>query len=156
MPYCKINQKKSCLLKSILLGLFKLKRNNNMALSMWKLERELKDLCVKCTTLKESTAKKYAKSLFDKFSSEEGCISQNSDSEYYRQMIIKNNLVKALNVLKRGQIESDRFVVKLKDITYVEFIKDEIKVTTKDGKLFLYGEGFEYLEYVFKYNERYY
>lgn len=127
-----------------------------MNLSQWVLEKELKDLCMKCTTLKPSTAKKYAKDLFDKFSTREGCISQFSDNEYYRQRNIKNNLVKAFNSLKSGIIESDRFVVKLKDVIHVEFIKDEIKVTTRDKKVFRYGEGFEYLEYVFKDKKDYY
>ena len=126
-----------------------------MSLDKWSLERELKDLCVKCAGLKPATAKKYAQDFFNKFSDEKGAISYYSEKEYKEQRKEKENLGKALNVLKNQCITSDSSVLKLEDISYVDFQEKVVEITTKNNKVIRYGEGFEYLKYVFKYQNHY-
>jgi len=114
----------------------------------WELRHELKDLCVKCTTLKPPTAKKYAKKFFDKF--DEDCITDISQTRVNELHQSINDLEKALTVLKSGNIESINSVLRIKDVSYIEF-KDSgvIEVTTKNDKLIRYTEGFSFLKYVF-------
>lgn len=125
-----------------------------MRLDKWTFKRELKELCEKCTTLKPSTAGKYANDLFNKF--EGGCISLYTEKEYEKLRNVKDDLTEALNTLKKGLIESDISVLKLKDVSYVEFQEDVIVITTKNKQIIRYAKGFEYLKYVFKYNNRYF
>ena len=117
-----------------------------MGLNKWEFREELKELCAKCVGLKPATAKKYAQDLYNKFSSEEGCISFYSDKEYKEN----RKLTRALADLKAGVIISDNSSLKIEDISYVDFQEKVIEITTKHGKVIRYGEGFEYLEYVFK------
>jgi hypothetical protein len=126
-----------------------------MNLGKWEFKRELQKLCAKCTELKPSTAKKYSNELFDKFS-EDGCISHYSEKEYQKQSEQKQNLGKALNTLKEGCITSDSSVLKLEDVSYVDFQENVIEITTKNKQVIRYAKGFEYLKYVFKYQNHYY
>lgn len=126
-----------------------------MSLGKWDLKRELNELCVKCAVIKPSTAKKYAQDLFNKFSDEKGCISYYSEKDYKREREQKENLGKALNTLKNGCITSDSSVLKLEDVSYVDFKENVVEITTKNQKVIRYGEGFEYLKYVFKYQNYY-
>ena len=127
-----------------------------MGLGKWYFKKELIDLCVKCTSIKPSTAKKYARKLFDKHSTEKGCISYNTQKEYRELQKVKDYLSDALNTLKLGYIVSNDSVLKLEDVSHVEFKKDFIEVYSKNNKLIRYGKGFEYLKYVFNYNQYYY
>ena len=104
-----------------------------MNLGKWKFKRELQELCVKCTELKPSTAKKYSNELFNKFS-KDGCISNYSEKEYQKQSEQKQNLGKALNTLKEGCITSDSSVLKLEDVSYVDFQENVIEITTTKSR----------------------
>ena len=126
-----------------------------MSLGKWEFKRELQKLCAKCTELKPSTAKKYANELFDKFS-EDGCISSYSEKKYKKQSEQKQNLGKALNTLKEGCITSDSSVLKLEDVSYVDFQENVIEVTTKNKQVIRYAKGFEYLKFVFTSQNYYY
>jgi hypothetical protein len=126
-----------------------------MSLGKWEFKRELQKLCAKCTELKPSTAKKYANELFDKFS-EDGCISSYSEKKYQKQSEQKHNLGKALNTLKEGCITSDSCVLKLEDVSYVDFQENVIEVTTKNKQVIRYAKGFEYLKFVFTSQNYYY
>lgn len=126
-----------------------------MILGKWQFQRELQELCTKCTELKPSTAKKYARKLFAKFS-QDGCISHYSDKDYQKLHEQKQNLGKALNTLKEGCITSDSSVLKLEDVSYVEFQENVIEITTKNQQIIRYAKGFEYLKYVFKYQNHFY
>ncbi len=123
-----------------------------MELNKWKFQKELNDLCEKCTKLKPSTAKKHAKKLFDKFS-EDGCISFYTEKQYIEQRDIKINLFKALRILNEGCIISENSVLKLEDVSYVEFKENGIQITTKNKQVILYSKEFEYLKYVFNYTK---
>ncbi len=116
-----------------------------------ELQKELEALCVKCIGLKASTAKVYAQKLFNKYSQEDGCISWNSDKEWKQKCIEKQNLKKALDVLKTGFIKADTSFLKLEDISYIKFKEEIIEITTKNGKIINYDlKSFEYLKDVFK------
>lgn len=128
-------------------------KTNIMSLGKWQLKKDLNELCVKCTNLKPSTTKKYAKELFDKY--EGDCISDYTEQEYDEKNTLKNNLVHALNTLKKGYIQSGNSILKLEDVSYVDFQENVIEITTKNKKVIRYGEGFKYLEYVFKYSSYY-
>ncbi len=121
-----------------------------MELHKWKLQEELKELCINCVGLKPSTAKKYAQNLFNKFSDDDGCISNHSSNDYFKIHTKKEDLLKALYVLKTGIITSSSSVLKIEDISYVDFQEKAIEITTKNGKVIRYNECFEYLKYVFK------
>jgi len=122
-----------------------------MNLSKWSLKEDLKELAIKCTSLKESTAKKYAGELYTKFSEDTGCITNYSNVRFDEQQVQIRALHKSLNVLKNGIIQSEDFVLKLEDVSSASFEKEVIIVETKNGKIIKLGKGYEYLKYVFKY-----
>ncbi len=103
--------------------------------------------------MKTSTAKIYANKLFNKF--EGNGISHYSDNENDRMFNVKQKLISALNTIKIGYIEADNKVLKLKDVSFVDIEENVIIITTKNGEKIRYAKGFEYLEYVFKYNSYY-
>jgi len=114
----------------------------------WELRHELKDLCVKCTTLKPSTAKKHATKFFDKFDGH--CITNINQTRIDKLNQSNNDLKKALRVLKSGNIEANESVLKIEDVSYVKFEDSGvIRVTTKNDKLIRYDESFSHLKYVF-------
>ncbi len=66
---------------------------------------------------------------------------------------IKINLFKALRILNQGCIISENCVLKLEDVSYVEFKENGIQITTKNKQVILYSKEFEYLKYVFNYTK---
>ena len=124
-------------------------------MNKWELKWELVELCVKCAGLKPSTAKSYARKFYAKHEENgDSCVSWHSDKQWKEKCNDYDNLTKALNTLKNGIITSDAFVLKLEDVSHVDFKENAIEITTKNGKAIKFGKGFEYLEYVFKYNNR--
>jgi len=125
-------------------------------MNKWELKWELVELCVKCAGLKPSTAKSYARKFYAKHEeNKNSCISYHSDIQWDKKCKDYENLIRALNTLKNGIITSDAFVLKLEDVSHIDFKEGVIEITTKNGKVINFGKGFEYLEYVFKYNDRY-
>jgi hypothetical protein len=124
-------------------------------MNKWELKSELINLCAKCAGLKPSTAKSYARKFFDKSTeTDDSCISWYTVRHWNEKTKEVQKLTQALNTLKHGLIKSDTCILKLEDVSYVDFKEDVTEITTKSGKVIKYGKGFEYLEYVFKYNNR--
>jgi hypothetical protein len=122
----------------------------------WTFHKELKDLCVKCTELKPSTAEKKARELFNKYDGEVIGYA-NIDERISDFNKSKTRLIKALNCVKLGFITSNNDVVYLKDVVKVDFEENGvISVQTKHSGQIRYAKGFEYLKYVFKYLDDFY
>ena len=123
-------------------------------MNKWVLQKELADLCAECTTLKPSTARKYARDLFNKFDGKG--ISCYPEKEFEDERSKTNALAKALSAIKRGKIEAENQVLMLEEIGRVDFEGGAIIITTKNNTVHRHGEVFEYLKYVFKDNNYYY
>lgn len=118
-------------------------------LGVWDLKRELEDLCVKCTSLKPSTAKKYARDLFYKFNdSRDSCINFWTVNEVKILRKERNSLKNALDTLKSGYITSDSLLINIKEISSIKFEDDKVIVRTKDREV-SYGKEYEFLKHLF-------
>lgn len=120
-----------------------------MSKDRWYFQKELKDLCVKCTSLSESTAKKYAQNLFNKFSQKDGCIGWYSDENYNTLTKKTAEYRQALNTLKQGFIQSRYCSLRLEDVTHINFKENEIIVTTKQNEKHSYSNDFKFLKHIF-------
>jgi hypothetical protein len=122
----------------------------------WTFHKELKELCVKCTELKPSTAERKARDLFNKYDGK--IISEfNFDKSLSELSTSKTNLIRSLNCLKLGFIKSDNCIVYLKNVVKVDFKKDVIVVHTKNsGQVDYDSNDFAYLKNVFKYSDNFY
>jgi hypothetical protein len=112
-------------------------------------ENELKKLCIKCTSLSESTARKYAQKLYNDFSQKDGCITHFSNNEWDYLRESKNEISKALECLKKGFIESKECYLKIDEVIHVEFKQNQILITTKQNKTYSYSNDFKFLKYIF-------
>ena len=112
-------------------------------------KQELDKLCVKCTTLSESTARKYSNRLYNEFSKQDGCISYFSEDDFYKLRKEMFEIKNALQTLKSGFIESKDCFLRIEDISHIEFKENQILITNKQNKTYSYSNDFKFLKHIF-------
>lgn len=122
-----------------------------MGLTKWNFQRELVEICKRCTNVKLTTAQVYASQLFKKYEDE---IMHYDKDSYERNINIAPDLRNAIRCIKKGAIEYNKGMIKLEDISEASFVDDTWKVFTKNQKEYHFGKEFRYLKYVF--NSDYY
>lgn len=108
---------------------------------------ELIKFAAQCTELKVSTAKKYARRLFNKY--EDLICYTKSGKDYH---INQNDILRSqINTLKRGTItyhnslEKTKGTLLIKNVEQIDIEKSGVKLTTKNGREIFLSKDFEYL-----------
>ncbi len=116
----------------------------------YEFEKEIQIMAVSCIGVKERTAKKKASNIFKKY--EEIIAYSEEDKDWYEKQYRKYQNM--FNVLKEGVIRYGRGeemsgVLLLKNVEQVECRKNDVLITTKEGREIVMGDSFKFLKDLF-------